>query len=268
MSSDQGWLESDEDYRRRKAREADERTIEELTGSAPSQGWLESEESYRERISREANESRFRELTGSTASQGWLEDSDSYLTRIAQDVNRLTVAKFTGSMPSQGWLESNEEFDVRLRKEANERIVENSTGSFPRQDWFEGDYDYRSRIAHEAREARAAQGRSDPGSDREEVPSTHGGSLELVSTYSGAGEKGDKEANTALWMGIISLLFFPLLAPVAVIIGNRAKRRLQPTSEAYRTAGCGVTLGWFTLTLLLGMILFLSIAITLQGGLR
>ena len=58
MSPKQGWFESDEDYRSRVAREADERTIEDSTGSAPLPGWFESDDSYRERIAREANEHR------------------------------------------------------------------------------------------------------------------------------------------------------------------------------------------------------------------
>jgi hypothetical protein len=52
MSSDQGWFESDEDYARRVAREANERTIEDASGSGPSQGWLESDDEYEARITK------------------------------------------------------------------------------------------------------------------------------------------------------------------------------------------------------------------------
>ncbi len=123
MSPEQGWFESDEDYRNRVAREADERTIQDSTGSAPSQGWFENDDSYRERIAREANES--------------------------------TIEAGTGEAPSQGWFENDEAYNIRVRKEANEEIVKSGTGSSPKQGWFEGNHEYRSRIAHQAREARA-----------------------------------------------------------------------------------------------------------------
>jgi hypothetical protein len=60
MSPTKGWFESDEDYRNRVAREADERTIEDSTGSAPSRGWFESGEDYRNRVAREADEPTFK----------------------------------------------------------------------------------------------------------------------------------------------------------------------------------------------------------------
>ena len=65
MSSKQGFFESDDDYRSRVAQEANERTIENSTGSAPSQGFFESEESYRDRITHEANEHRIEDSAGS-----------------------------------------------------------------------------------------------------------------------------------------------------------------------------------------------------------
>lgn len=72
MGTKQGWFESDDEYQHRVAQEANERTIENVTGSAPSQGWLESDDSYHDRIAREANEERIREATGSAPSQGWI----------------------------------------------------------------------------------------------------------------------------------------------------------------------------------------------------
>ena len=63
MSPNQGWFESDDDYRQRVAQEADERTIEDSTSSAPSQGWFESDDTYSERIHREANECTVKGLT-------------------------------------------------------------------------------------------------------------------------------------------------------------------------------------------------------------
>ena len=56
MSPNQGWFESDDDYRQRVAQEADERTIEDSTISAPSQGWFEADQDYDTRIRKEANE--------------------------------------------------------------------------------------------------------------------------------------------------------------------------------------------------------------------
>jgi hypothetical protein len=42
-SMGQGWFESDEDYRTRMTQEANERIVEDSTGSAPKQGWFENE---------------------------------------------------------------------------------------------------------------------------------------------------------------------------------------------------------------------------------
>ena len=155
MSTNQGWFESDDDHRNRIAREADERTIEKATESAPSQGWIENDDDYRQRIAQEANEHRIKDSDGSTPSQGWFENDDGYRQRIAQEANEHTIKDSTSSTPSQGWFESGDDYEIRIRKEANEHIVKIGTSSLPRQGWFEGDHDYRSRIAHEAREVRA-----------------------------------------------------------------------------------------------------------------
>ena len=155
MSSDQGWFESDEAYQRRLADEADERTIENASGSAPSQGWFESDDSYRDRVSREANEYRIEEATGDAPSQGWFESDNDYRDRIEQEANERTVEDLNGSAPSKGWFESDDDYRVRVRREANESIIENGEGESPRQGWFEGDHAYRSRVAHEARRVRA-----------------------------------------------------------------------------------------------------------------
>lgn len=155
MNPTQGWFESDDDYRNRVAQEADERTIEDSTGSAPSQGWFESDENYRNRITQESNAHRIEDSTGSAPSRAWFEDDESYQDRIAREANERTIEDSTGSAPKQGWFESDNDYGTRIRKVANEQFVENGTGSAPKQGWFEGDYDYRSRIAHEAREVRA-----------------------------------------------------------------------------------------------------------------
>lgn len=160
MSPSQGWFESDDDYRNRVSKEADERTIKESTGSEPSQGWFESDENYRDRISREANEHIIEDSGGSRPSQGWFESDEAYSERISREANERVIEDSTGASPSQGWLESNNDYETRIRKEANEQTIARGSSSKPNQGWLEGDHAYRSRIAHEARETRAS-GRSD-----------------------------------------------------------------------------------------------------------
>ncbi len=91
MSPTQGWFESDEDYRDRVAREADERTIEETTGSAPSQGWFESDEDYQCRVASQANECRIKETTGTAPSQGFFESDDDYRRRVAREAKGTSM---------------------------------------------------------------------------------------------------------------------------------------------------------------------------------
>lgn len=155
MSPTKGWFESDDDYRSRVAREADERTIEDSTGSAPSKGWLENDDDYCDRISRESDEHKIEDSTGLAPSKGWFENDDDYRDRIHRESNERTIEDSTGSAPSKGWLESDDDYDTRIRKESNEQILLDGTGSASKKGWFEGDHDYRSRIAHEAREVRA-----------------------------------------------------------------------------------------------------------------
>jgi hypothetical protein len=177
--SSQGFFESDEAYRDRISEEANENTIERLTGSAPSQGWLEDNDNYRERIEEEANEQRIEHSTGSAPSQGWLESHESYHDRVAREANESTVEDLTGSAPSQGWLESSEDYDTRVRREANEEIVGEGTGLQPKKGWLESDHDYRSRIAREANEIRASDREVEEGdtpyvSDAPNVPRKRG----------------------------------------------------------------------------------------------
>ena len=154
MGSDQGWFESDEDYARRVAEEADERTIENASGDAPSQGWFESDERYRERIATEANGLRIEASSGEAPSQGWFESDDAYRERIEKEANERTIEAASGDSPSQGWFESDDDYRVRVRREANESLIEGGQGAAARQGWFEGDHEYRRRIALEAREVR------------------------------------------------------------------------------------------------------------------
>lgn len=122
---------------------------------SPKQGWFESDNSYRKRIAREANERTIEDSTKLAPSRGWFESDDSYRKRIAREANERTIEDSTKSAPSQGWFESDDDYHTRIRKEANEQIVMGGTGSSPKQGWFEGDHAYRSRIADEAREVRA-----------------------------------------------------------------------------------------------------------------
>jgi hypothetical protein len=198
----QGFFESDDDYRDRIAREADERTVENSTGSAPSQGWLESDDDYRERISIEANERRIEDSSGEAPSQGWLESDDDYRDRISQEANERTIEDATSSAPSQGWLEGDEHYDTRVREEANEHIVESETGSTPKQGWLEGDHEYRSRIAHEAREHRASERSHNAAADS---------SSESSPGY-GSGSSGESNGGVGGWVWVIlaiaAVIFF------------------------------------------------------------
>lgn len=153
MSSSRGWFESEEDYRARVSLEADEETIERLSGSSPSRGWFESSDEYRERISEEAKEQVIESYTGDAPSKGIFESSDDYASRIEQEANEAIVSRSSGTTPSRGWFESSDDYNVRVRREANESIVHHHTGTEPSRGWFEGQHEYRSRIAHEAREA-------------------------------------------------------------------------------------------------------------------
>ena len=191
----QGWFESDDDYRQRVAEEANERTIESATGAAPKQGWFESHDAYAERIASEAHERIIEQSTGSAPTQGWFEDDLGYRERIRHEADARIVEDATGSSPNQGWFESEVDYDSRLRREANEHIVGRGTGSLPRQGWFEGDHDYRSRIAHEAREIRAGAN-----ADARDLPTGCYASYE-TGTYSASHSDGFSSA-----IGIVTLV--------------------------------------------------------------
>lgn len=160
MAPTQGWFESNEAYRSRVEKEANEKTIERSSGSSPSQGFFESDGAYRDRISREANEARIQSASGSAPSQGFFESDAGYRARIEREANERTVERSAGSAPRQGFFEGRDAYEVRVRREANEHILRES-GSSPRQGFFEGDHAYRSRVAHEARE-KLAEGASAP----------------------------------------------------------------------------------------------------------
>jgi hypothetical protein len=160
MVPKQGFFESDKDYRDRVAREANERIIQDSTGSAPRQGIFEGNDSYRDRIAREASERILQDSTGSVPRQGFFEGNDQYGERIAREANKQAIRAARGSVPSQGLFESDSAYDTRVRREANESIIVNASGGAPRQRWFESDYEYRRRIAHEARESIVQRGRN------------------------------------------------------------------------------------------------------------
>jgi hypothetical protein len=148
----QRFFESDDDYRERMTREADEGRIERTTGDAPSQGFFESDEGYEDRISREADEGVIEDSSGSKPSQGWCESDDRYEERIEREANERTIEDVTGDAPSQCWFESDGHYERRIEREADEATIERSTGEKPSQGWLESDSDYAERISCEADE--------------------------------------------------------------------------------------------------------------------
>lgn len=174
MSPTQGFFESDHDYRQRVARESNEKTIKDTTGSSPSQGFFESNADYQSRISKEATERSIERTSGSRPSQGLFENEASYRNRIERENNELTIKEATGRNPSQGFFESSENYRTRIRKEANEQVIEKASGHKPAQGMFEGNYEYRSRISHVAKEARLNDN-AKPTSPRSDYSSNHGG---------------------------------------------------------------------------------------------
>jgi hypothetical protein len=150
-----GIFESDEDYRSRISQEANERIVEESTGSTPSKGIFESDEDYRSRINEEACERIIEDSTGSTPSKGIFESDEDYHSRVSEEAHERIIEDSTGSTPSKGIFESDEDYHSRVSEEANERIIEDFTGSTPSKGVFEADGDYRRRIGLEAREQRA-----------------------------------------------------------------------------------------------------------------
>jgi hypothetical protein len=153
----QKWYETNEAYNERIAQEANERTIENLTGSAPTPHWYETNTTYGERIAQEATERIIEHSTGSAPTTHWYESGTAYSERIAQEANECVIKDSTGSAPTTHWYENNIDYDTRIRQEANEQIVKGGTGSSPKQHWLEGEHDYRSRIANEAREVKARE---------------------------------------------------------------------------------------------------------------
>lgn len=221
MSPKQGWLESDEDFRHRVAQEADERTIQNSSGSAPNKGWFESDQDYRDRVAQEANEHRVKDSSGDAPSRGWIEGEDSYRERIAQEANERTIEDATGSTPAQGWFESDSDYDVRIRREANEHIVIGGAGSSPKQGWFEGDHDYRSRVAHKAREVRA----SDRPDSEASIPRSASSGSSVSYGVSGPSTSSDSSG----------LTFVPVVVAVGLIIAAfSAQQPSKPTPAPYQ----------------------------------
>lgn len=155
MSSGKGFFESEEEYRSRISREADEQTIKETTGDRPVKGLFESDDSYVDRISKEANEAIIKDSTGDHPVKGLFESDDSYVDRVSREADEAVIRDSTGDRPVKGFFESDENYDTRIRQEANESILKEKSGERPVKGLFEGDHEYRSRIAHEAREDRA-----------------------------------------------------------------------------------------------------------------
>lgn len=218
MSPKQGWFESDEDYQGRVSEEANEHTIENLTGSAPSRGWVESEEDYSERIADEANEARIENSTGDAPSCGWFESENNYRERIAQEANERTIEDSTDSSPKRGWLESESDYDVRVRKEANEHIISEGIGSPPKQRWFEDDHDYRSRIAHEAREIRA---------DEQQSSSTDHDTSSYSYSSSSSSDSTSSRTGSGAWLVLLAVIGFVFM----IVLGQSPRQEPTPAQS-------------------------------------
>jgi hypothetical protein len=154
MSSEQGFFESDDDFRERLERESNEKIIENSTGFSPSQSMFESDEAYSDRISSESNEAIIMSNVGNAPSQRMFESDGEYHARIEQEANESIIESATGNSPSQSMFESDENYNTRVRKEANEHYISESAGDLPQKGLFEGDYEFRQRINHEANIAR------------------------------------------------------------------------------------------------------------------
>lgn len=208
----QGLFESDDDYRARTVREANEQAIKGESGSAPSHGLFESESEYSARISKEANEHRIKATTGIAPSQGLFEGDDSYRSRIEIEANENAIAASTDQNPTQGLFESDHVYSERVRREANEQAIADATGQLPRQGLFEGEHDYRSRIAHEAREI-AANGRAGPG--RRQADTSDKG---LSRTFPNNPSASNYRANAATNNGATRKSFVVIPAVMTMII--------------------------------------------------
>lgn len=150
--SKKGFFESDDDYRERMSREADEGRIERTTGDAPSKGFFESQDDYEERIGREADEETVHDSTGSNPSKGFFESSDDYTDRVEREAHESIIEDVTGSAPSKGFFESQSDYEHRIEREADEATIERATGSAPSKGFFESQSDYEDRISREADE--------------------------------------------------------------------------------------------------------------------
>jgi hypothetical protein len=159
----QGFFESNDDYRERISREADERTIENNTGDAPKQGFFEGDGNYRGRISEEADESIIEEVTDDAPKQGFFEGDNNYRDRISLEADESTIEDATGDAPKQGFFENNDDYRERVSVEADESIIEKATGDAPSQGFFESDDSYQERISEEANEHRASDDSSSGG---------------------------------------------------------------------------------------------------------
>ena len=198
----QGFFESDDDYRARVTQEANEKTIESATGSAPTQGIFESEDDYRSRVSLEANEAILEQSTGEPPSQGIFESDSDYRSRISLEANEHVIEEGTGESPTQGFFESDESYRSRIRQEAHEQTIEGATGSSPSQGLFESEGEYRRRITLEAREFRANPPKN---SESQQETSNSGGRSTRSAEQDGAGPSG-KESG-----GFGALLFLALV---------------------------------------------------------
>jgi len=156
----QGFFESDEEYAKRMAKEAAEKTIRDNTGRNPSQGFLESDDEYHSRIVREAGEKEIERISGDRPSQGFFESDDDYAKRVDIESSEQRYMGLTGRRASQGFFEGNDEYRARVHREATEADIKEQSGRDPSQGFFEGNAEYHRRITLERNERRTKQDRA------------------------------------------------------------------------------------------------------------
>lgn len=166
--------ESDREYAGRVNQEANEKVIEESTGSAPSKRFWEGDSDYRGRISREANELTIEKSTGNAPSQRFWESDDHYRGRISLAAHEAIISNSSGSSPSQRLWESDDAYRSRISREANELTIQNVTGTNPTKGFFESESKFRRRIYVQARELRASGVESNDGPSSSFNTSTQG----------------------------------------------------------------------------------------------
>lgn len=102
MSPHKNFGESDDDYHERIAREANERTIEDSTGSAPKRKFGEDDDDYDVRIRKIANEQIIASDSGSAPAKRFGESDHDYRSRIAHKAREIRAREPSDSSIENG----------------------------------------------------------------------------------------------------------------------------------------------------------------------